>query len=240
MTVSTGDLQLDWLGYATLRLAGPETTVYLDPGRYGVLTGQWEPVPELGGHPPAQDYTAQDGDVVFVTHIHHYDPDGIRRVAAADATVVCFEGIDVGDTDRDVVPPAELPYETRFVTDSEEGLVDGVPFFTVPAYNDEENPSHPPGFGCGYLVTVAGRRVFWPGDTDVLPGHSDLSVDVLTPPISGRITMEPSAAAELAVALEPALAVPVHYNTFPGLAGDEAAFVEAVAGAGVPVALDVA
>ena len=46
-----------WLGYATLRLAGDDVIVYCDPGRYGVLDGM-----EPG-----------DGDVICVTHDHHYD-----------------------------------------------------------------------------------------------------------------------------------------------------------------------
>ncbi len=29
-----------------------------------------------------------------MTHVHHYDPDGIERVASEDATIVAYEGID--------------------------------------------------------------------------------------------------------------------------------------------------
>lgn len=246
MTVQTGPLELDWLGYATLRIAGPETVVYVDPGRYGVLTGDWSPDPDLGAHPPAQEYDAQDGDVVFVTHLHHYDPDGIERVAGPDATVVLFEGIDVDETDRSIRPPADLPHTTRVVDDATEGVVDGVPFFTVPAYNESDGPragpdgtvAHPPGFGCGYLITVADRQIFWPGDSDALPGHGDLTVDVFVPPISGAVTMDEAEAAELAGVLRPDLTLPIHYNTFDLLGADAGAFIEAVASEGVPVALD--
>ena len=43
MTVNADDLAIEWLGYATVRLETPAATVYLDPGRYGVLTGEWAP-----------------------------------------------------------------------------------------------------------------------------------------------------------------------------------------------------
>ena len=82
MTVRHDELTVEWLGYATLRLAAEDVCVYTDPGRYGVLTGEWEPDTEDIGHPPSRDYREQDGDVVVVTHIHHYDPDGIERVAS--------------------------------------------------------------------------------------------------------------------------------------------------------------
>ncbi|MFT4945204.1 MAG: L-ascorbate metabolism protein UlaG (beta-lactamase superfamily), partial [Halovenus sp.] len=90
MTVTYDGLGLDWLGYATIRIAAGETVVYLDPGRYGVLTGEWtaDSPAVADAHPPATDTRPEDGDVVCVTHRHHYDPDGIDRVAAPDATVL--------------------------------------------------------------------------------------------------------------------------------------------------------
>ena len=126
----TRRLAVEWLGYATTRIEGADTVVYLDPGRYGVLSGEWTPPSESarGAHPPARDYRAADGDIVFVTHRHHYDPDGIDRVARDDATIVTFEAIDVNGTDRTDVRPADLPYEVRQVGVETEGVVDGVPF----------------------------------------------------------------------------------------------------------------
>ena len=89
MTVRYDALTVEWLGYATARLAvdgGP--VVYTDPGRYGVL----------------DDYWARDGDVVVVTHDHHYDPAAIRSVASPDATLVIYEDVDPARIDRDVEP----------------------------------------------------------------------------------------------------------------------------------------
>jgi L-ascorbate metabolism protein UlaG (beta-lactamase superfamily) len=246
MTVRHDDLTVDWLGYATLRIEGDDAIVYMDPGRYGVLSGEWEPHVDGIGHPPAQDYQAKDGDVVCVTHIHHYDPDGIRRVASDDATVVLFEGINVHETDRDVERPAELPYDVVTVSMEDELLAGEVPIWTVPAYNDPEGPNvnddgtpiHPKGIGCGFLVDVDGTRMFWPGDSDVLPGHEELDVSLFVPSIAKNFTMDRHAAAELAEAMDPDLVLPIHYNTFESLEGDDEAFVVDVASRNVPVVLD--
>jgi L-ascorbate metabolism protein UlaG (beta-lactamase superfamily) len=246
MTVRHDDLTVDWLGYATLRIEGDDAIVYMDPGRYGVLSGEWEPHVDGVGHPPAQDYEAKDGDVVCVTHIHHYDPDGIRRVASDDATVVLFEGINVHETDRDVERPAELPYDVVTVSMEDELLAGEVPIWTVPAYNDPEGPNvnddgtpiHPKGIGCGFLVDVDGTRMFWPGDSDVLPGHEELDVSLFVPSIAKNFTMDRHAAAELAEAMDPDLVLPIHYNTFESLEGDDEAFVVDVASRNVPVVLD--
>jgi len=246
MTVHFDDLTLDWLGYATLRIESEDTVIYFDPGRYGVLTGEWEPFEDGLHHPPARDYRPEDGDVVCVTHIHHYDPDGIRRVASENATVVLFEGVNVHDTDRDVDRPADLDHEVVEVTMEDELLAADCPIWTVPAYNEPDGrnvrsdgtPIHPEGIGCGFLVDVDGTNVFWPGDSDVLPGHEELDVDVLTPSISKSYTMNREEAADLAESLGPDLVLPIHYNTFEALGSDDDAFALDVASRGVPVVLD--
>ncbi|QDX41055.1 MBL fold metallo-hydrolase [Salarchaeum sp. JOR-1] len=217
------DSDLSWLGYATIRLAG-DRTVYLDPGRYGVLDG----------------YDARDGDVVCVTHDHHYDPDGIRRVAEPDATIVVYEGVDAANIDRDVTPVADLDYDVVRVGEDATVTVDGVRVRSLPVYNRPDGPrdTHPPGFGVGYLVTVGDARVLWTGDSDALPHHDDLDVDVLCPPVGGSFTMNREDAAALAERMKPDLVVPVHYDTFAALETDADAFVTDVARRGIGVALN--
>ncbi len=248
MTVTHGDLTIDWLGYATVRLESPEAVVYVDPGRYGVLTGEWTPPSDdaAAAHPPTRDYAPGDGDLVLVTHLHHYDPEGIDRVASDDATIVTFEGINVHETGRTDLRPLDLPYDVRRVGMEDELLAAGLPIWTVPAYNhpdgprvDEDGtPIHPEGKGCGYLVAIGGERVFVAGDTDVLEGHDQLDATVFLPSISGSFTWDRREAAELAEAMDPDLVVPIHYNTFPDLEADSAAFAADLEERGVPVELD--
>ena len=246
MTVRHDGITAEWLGYATLRLEGDDTVIYFDPGRYGVLTGEWEPDTPGVGHPPTQDYAPKDGDIVCVTHIHHYDPDGIRRVAGEDATVVAFEGINVHATDRDLDRLADLDHEVRRVSMEDELLVGDVPVWTTPAYNQPDGPNvdasgepiHPKGIGCGFLLSLGGTRVFWPGDSDVLEGHEELDVSLFVPSIAQNYTMDRHDAAALAERMNPDLVLPMHYNTFEALGADSGAFATDVASRGVPVVLD--
>ncbi|WP_226022161.1 MBL fold metallo-hydrolase [Halomicrobium salinisoli] len=249
MTVRHDGLAVEWLGYATIRLAGEERVVYTDPGRYGVLTGEWEPDSEDLTHPPSRDYRAEDGDVVCVSHVHHYDPDGIERVASDDATVVAFEGIDDGAKKRGLPPLSDLPYDVERVGAKDKLTVGDVEIWTTPAKNEPDGPHtrpdgtpyHPEGFGCGFVVAVEGTRAFWPGDTDVLPGHrtmGSMDVSLFCPPIGQRFTMDRREAAGLAVRIDPDLVMPVHYDTFSTLGADSKAFAAAVAAEGIPVVLD--
>jgi L-ascorbate metabolism protein UlaG (beta-lactamase superfamily) len=250
MTVRFRDLSVTWFGYATSRIeAGNGTVVYLDPGRYGVLTGDWEPWSDDAHHPPGREYDARDGDLVLVTHDHHYDSGGIWRVAADDATVVVYESVDAAGIDRGVEPVADLPFDVRHVGYGDELSAAGVSVEVVPAYNRRDGPradedgnvSHPRGFGCGYRLALpggSGATVFYPGDSDLLPEHDGVDADLLLPPISHRLTMGPGEAADLAERLQPDLVVPVHYDTFPALAADSRAFAAEVASRGIPVTLD--
>jgi L-ascorbate metabolism protein UlaG (beta-lactamase superfamily) len=245
MTVRHDGLDVTWLGYATARVAG-STTVYTDPGRYGVLTGEW--ADRYGGaeHPSGPAYDRRDGDVVLVTHDHHYDPDGIRRVAADDATVVVYDDVDADRIDRAVEPPEKLPYDVCRVGYGDAVEAGGVAVEAIPAYNDPEGPNvdgdgqpfHPEGFGCGFRFVVDGTACLWPGDSDALPDHEAVDASLLLPSISRSYTMDRHGAADLAAAMDPDLVVPIHYNTFPDLRADSGAFAADVAKRGVPVALD--
>ena len=223
-------LEVSWLGYATLRLEGDGTVVYLDPGRYGVLDG----------------YDGGDGDVVCVTHDHHYDSDGVRTVAGEDATLVLFEGVNAHRIDRDVERPADLPLDVREVDAAADLAVGDAIVRTTAAYNDPDGPHvretgdpyHPEGLGCGFHVTLDGTSAYWPGDTDVLEGHARLDVDVFCPPIGGTYTMDRHEAADLAAALDPDLVVPVHYDAFEAIETDAGAFAADLEARGVRVELD--
>ena len=68
-----------------------------------------------------------------------------------------------------------------------------------------------------------GRRVLYTGDTDVF-GDMDLiramyKPDVAILPIGGHYTMGPAGAARAAKLLDVRAVMPVHYGTFPILAG---------------------
>jgi L-ascorbate metabolism protein UlaG (beta-lactamase superfamily) len=236
-----------WLGYATARVSDGETTVYTDPGRYDVLTGAWDPPTEAAAaaHPVGPPYDAHDGDVVLVTHDHHYDPDGIERVANVDATIVAYEAVDAERAGRPPAPEA-LPYEVVRVGEGETIEVSGVEVTAVPAYNHSDGPHvrassepvHPRGFGVGYRFVLGGVPVFWTGDSDHVREQDGLDVSLFLPTICGDVAMDEAAAADLAETLNPDLVSPIHYNTLDFLLADSGAFASDVAKRGVPVVLD--
>ncbi|QCC60206.1 MBL fold metallo-hydrolase [Natrinema thermotolerans] len=231
MTVRFDAVTVDWLGHATVRLEGQTgAVVYTDPGPERVLEGL-EP---------------RDGDLILVSHGHHYDPDAIRRVARDDALVVVHESVDASESDGVDERPETLPFDVERVRADESFVLGPLDLFTTPAYNDPAGPHtdadgtvpHPEGRGCGFGVTIDGITAFWPGGTDALPLHESLEIDLLLPPIGGAVTMDRHEAASLAGEIDPDLVLPVHYDADGTLAADAEAFVVDVATRGVPVVLD--
>lgn len=83
------------------------------------------------------------------------------------------------------------------------------------------------GVPCGLLVEANGKKVYHAGDTALfldmqLIGRAGLDVALL--PIGDNFTMGPEDAIEALDFLKPKLAVPMHYNTWPPIAQDAAAF----------------
>ena len=76
----------------------------------------------------------------------------------------------------------------------------------------------------GFVITLEnGTRIYYTGDTDVF-GDMELIAaqylpDIAIMPIGGHYTMGPSGAARAAKALRVRAVIPVHYGTFPILAG---------------------
>ncbi|EMA31384.1 MBL fold metallo-hydrolase [Halobiforma nitratireducens] len=233
MSVQFGAVTVDWFGLATVRLEGQTgAVIYVDPGpeRYGVLA----------------DREPRDGDLILVSHSHHYDPETIRRVAHEEAIVAVHEGVDAGTIEGVDTPPEALPFAVERVRADESFVLGPLDLFTTPAYNapagphTDENgaPYHPEGEGCGFGVTIDGVTAFWPGDTDFLPFHEELAVDLLLPPIGGTFTMNRHEAADFAASVQPDLVLPVHYDTIEEIEADAEAFVVDVAKRGVPVVLE--
>jgi L-ascorbate metabolism protein UlaG (beta-lactamase superfamily) len=169
-----------------MRYAGDGLTIYLDP---------WGTSP--------QDPKA---DLIFVTHAHfdHLQPSEIERLSSSGTKLVA---------PRDVA--RELSGDVTPVAPGESHEIGGVRFETVPAYNvvEERLDMHPKANAwVGYVLELDGRRYYHAGDTDALPELESLSADVAMVPIGGTYTMDYREAAGFVKAMEPGVAVPMHYG----------------------------
>jgi L-ascorbate metabolism protein UlaG (beta-lactamase superfamily) len=175
-----------WFRQASMRYAGDGLTIYIDP---------WGTSPD---DPKA--------DLILITHAHfdHLQPSEIERLSSPRTKLVA---------PRDVA--RDLSGDVTAVAPGESHEVAGVRFETVPAYNvvEERLDMHPKrNAWVGYVLELDGRRYYHAGDTDALPELEALSADVAMVPIGGTYTMDYREAAGFVKAMDPGVAVPMHYG----------------------------
>jgi L-ascorbate metabolism protein UlaG (beta-lactamase superfamily) len=102
--------------------------------------------------------------------------------------------------------------------------IDGVHIEAVPAYNIGKD-FHPKAKGhVGYIIGVAGTKIYHAGDTDNIPEMKQMDVDVALLPVGGTYTMDAAEAAKAAEAVKASVAIPMHWGTIIGDEEDAKAF----------------
>ena len=76
----------------------------------------------------------------------------------------------------------------------------------------------------GYVITLDGTRVYFAGDTDVIPQMKSVRCDIALLPVSGTYVMTAEEAAEAAKVINPKVAVPMHYGAIVGSEADAKKF----------------
>ena len=91
------------------------------------------------------------------------------------------------------------------------------------------------GNPAGWLLDVGGRRIYVAGDTGVFSDMARIGrprggrgLDLAILPIGDRFTMGPANSLEAIELLQPKAVLPCHYNTWPPIAQDAAAWAESV------------
>jgi L-ascorbate metabolism protein UlaG (beta-lactamase superfamily) len=195
--------RVTWFRQAAIRWLDDERSIYVDP--WGVPRDA----------PPA--------DVILITHAHfdHFQPDQIAMLSTPSTRLVAPHDV-----------AAELTGDVTAVAPGESHEVAGLRFTTVPAYNtvEERLEMHPrANRWVGYVLELGGSSYYHAGDTDHAAELDDVRADVAFVPIGGTYTMDAGEAAGLVHAIEPRLAVPLHFGFVVGSPSDADRFREAAA-----------
>ncbi len=198
-----------WLGHDTF-IVGGQPVIYTDP--YHLKAGE----------PKA--------DIILISHDHsdHCSPEDVAKVQKAGTVIVATGAC-----------AAKLSGDVRQVKPGDSLAVMGVQIRAIPAYNTNKFrspgvPFHPKGAGgVGYVFTTGGKTYYHAGDTDQIAEMEGLKPDVAFIPVSGKFVMTADEAAVAAKAIQPGLAIPMHYGA--GVAGTEEDAQRFAETAGVPV-----
>jgi L-ascorbate metabolism protein UlaG (beta-lactamase superfamily) len=204
--LSDGSLKITFLGHGTLMLDYNGWIIHVDPvsaeADYAAL-------------PPA--------DLILVTHEHgdHLDRAAVARTTRPGTAIVAN--------------PASAGKLTGALSlrNGESRTVGSVKVEALPAYNTSpgRNHFHPKGRDNGYLLTIAGKRIYIAGDTEETPEMKALkNIDIAFLPMNQPYTMTPEQVAKAARAFKPRVLYPYHYGDT-----DTAQLVALLEGKGVEV-----
>ncbi len=171
--------------------------------------------------PVSAEELAAEIDVVFATHHHgdHFNATTLAKIAAKPRCTfvlprTCLAGAAAAGIARDriVVPEPLVPFEVKGVSVRPLHAIHGNQMFTVLTREPDfvDSIAH----SCGYLVTIAGRTLFWPGDSVLTEEHLALrGVNVLfVSPTVHNMYLDRSAI--LINTIQPDLVIPQHFGTY--------------------------
>jgi L-ascorbate metabolism protein UlaG (beta-lactamase superfamily) len=170
---------------------------------------------------PYQIKKGPEADLIFISHEHfdHCSPEDVAKIQGKETVIV---------TEKDSAK--KLSGDVRVMKPGESLTVDDVKILAVPSYNTNKN-FHPKGNSwLGFVVEIDGVRVYHAGDADFIPEMKDLEVDVALIPVSGTYVMTSAEAVQAAQAINPKLAIPMHYGAIVGDEKDALNFKKALEG----------
>jgi len=192
---------LRWLGHDTFLLTAGDKVIYFDPFRLG------------SGLPKA--------DLICVSHEHydHCSPEDISLIQQPDTLIVA-----------DKQAAGKLSGRIITLAPGERHEVGGIVIAAVPAYNTNKKFHPQANRWLGFILTIAGVRIYHAGDTDFIPEMREIKTDIALLPVSGTYVMTAEEAAEAALVIKPQIAVPMHYGAVAGTAADATRFAALLAG----------
>jgi len=170
---------------------------------------------------PYQITTDLPADIIFITHDHydHCSPADIQKIQKIDTIIVTSsESAQSLDGDIRIVKPGDRLH------------LDSISVEAVPSYNINKQFHPRTAAMLGFVITVDGVRVYHAGDTDLIPEMKAIKADIALLPVSGTYVMTAEEAVEAALAINPAVAVPMHYASIIGSAQDAERFARLLSG----------
>lgn len=187
---SDGDLEIMFIGHATLMFTFKGMVIHVDPVS---KEANYNRLPKA--------------DIILITHEHydHLDLETLNILRNEKTAIVltedCFNQVKSG----------------IIMKNGDIKTIKGLMIEAVPAYNilhKQKNgqPFHPKGVGNGYVITFGDKKVYVAGDTENIPEMKKLkNIDIAFLPMNLPYTMTPEMVADAAKAFKPKVLYPYHY-----------------------------
>ncbi len=179
-------MEITWLGWDSFRIKTSGKTIYFDP-----VTGDYD----------------EPADLVLISHSHtdHSHPK-ILSTIRKPGTVVLTSKENQGAVKGIGLSPGE--------TWSGDPIhVTACHAYNIVRMRQPGTPFHPKGFGVGWIVQSENKRLYFLGDTELIPEMDKIGpIDIMLVPISGYYVMDIDEAVTTVKMIRPKMVIPMHYG----------------------------
>jgi L-ascorbate metabolism protein UlaG (beta-lactamase superfamily) len=193
-------VQLQWFGHASFKISSGSDVIYIDP---------WK----LKNAP-------HDATIVLVSHSHgdHYSAEDIEKVSGMSTKFIAAEDVIRERGKGQILKPGQS-------IDINDIKITG-----VPAYNITKRFHPRSNNWLGFVIEIAGKRIYYAGDTDATDEMKALkNIDLALLPAGGTYTMNASEAADATKQFKPKQAIPYHWGDIVGSRADADKFAKSAA-----------
>jgi len=186
---------LQWLGHASFKICHEDSVIYIDP---------WK----LKAEP-------HDAALILVSHSHHdhYSAEDIAKVCGPNTKLIASSDVVAKEGEGEAIKPGQT---------IEAG---GVRVNGVASYNPNKRFHPKEKNWLGFVIEIAGKRIYYAGDTDITEEMKALKdIDLALLPVGGTYTMNAAEAAEATRLFKPKMAIPYHYGDIVGSGKDAEEF----------------
>ncbi len=153
----------------------------------------------------------EKADLILISHSHgdHLSPSDVKKIQKDETVII---------TTADCA--SQLSGNIRTVRPGDVVTVYEIKVEAVPSYNVSKT-FHPAANGwVGFVITLAGKRIYYAGDTDSVPELKNIEADIMIMPVGGTYTMTAEEAAQAVNLVNPEAAIPIHWGDIIGSAAD--------------------
>jgi L-ascorbate metabolism protein UlaG (beta-lactamase superfamily) len=184
-------VQLQWFGHASFRISSGSDVIYIDPWKL--------------------KETPHDATVVLVSHSHydHYSAGDIAKVSGMTTKLVAAGDVIQKQGKGQALKPGQSVD------------INGIKITGVPAYNPAKQFHPRSNNWLGFVIEIAGKRIYYAGDTDATDEMKALkNIDLALLPVGGTYTMNADEAADATKQFKPKQAIPYHWGDIVGSQAD--------------------
>jgi L-ascorbate metabolism protein UlaG (beta-lactamase superfamily) len=190
---------LIWLGHDGFLLKAGGINIYFDPF-------------QLKGDLPK-------ADLLLITHDHfdHCSPEDIAKIVTPETEII-----------TEPQSAEKLSGRVRTMAPGESCEINNIKIEAVASYNTNKKFHPQANKWLGFIITVDGVRIYHAGDTDYIPEMKDIKADIALLPVSGTYVMTADEAVQAALAINPQVAIPMHFGAIVGELSDAENFAKAL------------